>query len=93
MLKRCAAALLLAPLLLVSGCRGTLAEQYEKGYRFGQEGPAGHLGGLTSFDRTDTARSECNDHADAQGVKTSQKWMDGCIDGALGRPADPPAYR
>ena len=91
--KSCVVALLLSPLLLVSGCKGTLREQYEKGYRFGQEGPAGHLGDPTSFDRTGAAKSECSEHADALGVKTSEKWMAGCIDGALGRPADPPKSR
>jgi hypothetical protein len=86
-------ALLLSPLLLVSGCKGTLVEQYEKGYRFGQGGPAGHLGDPTSFDETGAAGLECADHAEALGVKTSPKWMAGCIDGALGRPAAPPKYR
>jgi hypothetical protein len=51
-------ALLLSPLLLVSGCKGIYAQQYEKGYRFGQGGPAGHLGDPTSFDSTVAARSE-----------------------------------
>ncbi|KIF74950.1 hypothetical protein QR77_15275 [Streptomyces sp. 150FB] len=86
-------ALLLSPLLLVSGCKGVYAQQYEKGYRFGQGGPAGHLGDPTSFDNTGAAKSECDEHAEALEVETSQQWMAGCVDGALGRPAAPPTSR
>ncbi|MEU1183143.1 hypothetical protein ABZ464_36995 [Streptomyces sp. NPDC005820] len=91
--KGCIVALLVFPLLLVSGCKGRYAEQYEEGYRFGQGGPARHLGDPTSFDNTGAAGAECVEHAEALDVETSQNWMAGCIDGALGRPAAPPTSR
>ncbi|GGW62303.1 hypothetical protein GCM10010381_54280 [Streptomyces xantholiticus] len=90
---------LVSLLLLVAGCADSPAEPYQEGYRFGQGGPAAHLGTPTSADNTagtGAAESECGEHAETDGVEPfppSQDWMAGCIDGALGRPASPSTTR
>ncbi len=92
-MKRHIPALLAAPLVLVAGCAGSPGDQYEKGYHFGRGLPATHLGNPVNASSAydGAARSECGEHAETDGVKTTEDWMSGCVDGALGRPASPPA--
>lgn len=64
---------------------------YSDGYTFGRdEGPAGHLGGADASD-TGSARSECGEHAETDGVRTNELWMAGCVDGALRLPENAPS--
>ncbi|MGV9345690.1 hypothetical protein ACWDSD_12915 [Streptomyces spiralis] len=92
-MKRHIPALLTASLVLVAGCAGDPGDQYEKGYHFGRGLPATHLGNPVNASSTydGAASSECGEHAETDGVKITEDWMAGCVDGALGRPASPPA--
>ncbi|MFD5114128.1 hypothetical protein ACFWNG_17725 [Streptomyces sp. NPDC058391] len=92
--RRGAALLILVPLLTLGACaeseERSPAEIYEDGYLFGRdEGPAKHLSG-TDIDRG-VAESECGEHAETDGVKTSPIWMDGCTDAARDLAASLPA--
>ncbi|MET8570167.1 hypothetical protein [Streptomyces sp. NPDC004783] len=93
-MKRYLWPLMSSALLLTAACAGeaeSIAEQYDRGYRFGQGLPATHLGNPTASDDTAAADSECGEHAVTDGMEATKPWMAGCIDGALGRPASPPA--
>ncbi|MET9553146.1 hypothetical protein [Streptomyces sp. NPDC006645] len=83
---------LLAALLTALTLRGRGPEPgYAEGYDFGRDkGPRGHLGGADPSD-TGAAMSECGEHAETDGIRTTTAWTAGCVDGALGLPKSPPA--